>query len=376
MHRHRRWVPRRSAFSAALALAVVATLLGGCGGFRDIDKRFLVVAVGVDAPEKEGHKYKVTVKLAIPHEKLQMGKSQSIVRIEEANSITEAIRQIQAKVDKELDFAHVRLVVIGRPLVEREKIAPMLDWFLRRRDISMITWVATGQPDALSVLKMEPSYERLPGNAFFMALGQRGGESEYLVSAELFDAYRRQREIGMDPIMPIIEVLSKDEFRINTSIVLSGGRFAAALNPQETRLYNIVSGQAQQLDITVDETPHRFQMLSQQLNVDYSIHTPETGRPYMKMNVRITGVVEETEQLRVESLGAYEKMTERAAERRIRAFLRVLQEKRIDPVGFGLRYRSNQWGRKPTAEEWERIYADLEFRVAVNVDLYGKGVLK
>ncbi|UJF32365.1 Ger(x)C family spore germination protein [Paenibacillus hexagrammi] len=126
----RRPAPRSMLFLFMLILLLTAS---GCG-FKDIDKRFFVVTIGVDKPEDSSKKYAVYVKLAIPSPQERFGSNQALIVKEEANSITEAVRIIKSKVDKELEFGHCKTIILGEAMIHSD-ITDMMDWFVRRRDI-------------------------------------------------------------------------------------------------------------------------------------------------------------------------------------------------------------------------------------------------
>ena len=67
-------------FLTYLTVILICAFLGGCG-FKDIDKRFFVVAMGIDWTGKEDKPYLVTLRLAIPASKLGEGLAQEPDRI-------------------------------------------------------------------------------------------------------------------------------------------------------------------------------------------------------------------------------------------------------------------------------------------------------
>ncbi|WP_158593995.1 Ger(x)C family spore germination protein [Cohnella faecalis] len=160
----RRWL----ACAALLGL----TLCGGCG-FKDIDKRFFVIATGIDLTGKTDTPYRVTLRLAIPYTKTESGEAHTEVETIEGASVAEAIRKLKSHVDKELDFAHCRVILLGKSLAEAG-FADSIEWMSRRRDIQQIAYLGIAMPDANSLLKVKIKSERYPGNAFFLMFGKEG----------------------------------------------------------------------------------------------------------------------------------------------------------------------------------------------------------
>src|SRR5690349_17935436 len=104
-------------------------VLSACG-FKDIEKRFFVVSIGVGPSKDSPNEYQIVS--------------------QEANSISEAVRIIKTKVDKEIDFSHAKVIVFSESIVKNKGNAGMYYWFTRRRDIQKIAWVNIGRPSALA----------------------------------------------------------------------------------------------------------------------------------------------------------------------------------------------------------------------------------
>lgn len=169
-------------------------------GFKDIDKRFFVVAMGIDRGSKSDT-FRVTLRLAIPSSKIESGETKTEVESFEAPSIAEAVRHLKALVDKELDFGHCRVILFGKPLME-DGVSSPLKWLSRRRDIAMVSFMGMAEPDAFQVLKLHPQSERYPGNALFLTFGSEGTESSFTLTEYLFDWARRQRKPVKTAICP------------------------------------------------------------------------------------------------------------------------------------------------------------------------------
>ncbi|MCK9860197.1 hypothetical protein CFI03_016575 [Paenibacillus sp. ATY16] len=73
-------------------------LTTGCvsTSFKDIDKRFFVLAIGLDKEEVDGKdKYLVSLKLAIPSAKFEVGDMKSQIISQTSDTIPEALRMIR-----------------------------------------------------------------------------------------------------------------------------------------------------------------------------------------------------------------------------------------------------------------------------------------
>jgi spore germination protein KC len=129
-------------------VCLLVLTLTGCG-FKDIDKRIFVVSVGVDPAKKSDKKFLISLKLAVPN--IQEVSNEFVIISEEGDTIAEAVRIMKAKVDKELDFSHAKLIVYNEKILKPEIEKNLYYWFIRRRDFQEMSWVAIGKPSAQDV---------------------------------------------------------------------------------------------------------------------------------------------------------------------------------------------------------------------------------
>lgn len=202
-----------------LLLLILIEMLSGCG-FKDIDKRFFVVATGIDLSGNEKKPYRVTLQLAVPSPKIEPGASKTQIETIDAESISEGVRMLKSYVDKELDFGHCKVFIIGKKLA-RTNYADLLQWMNRRRDIQRVADIAIGKPDANTLLHVLPISERYPGNTLFLSFGADGTESSYMYVESLSDFARRASEEGLDPLMPVIMKDNQESFIINRTALFA-----------------------------------------------------------------------------------------------------------------------------------------------------------
>ncbi|MBP1154180.1 MULTISPECIES: Ger(x)C family spore germination protein [unclassified Paenibacillus] len=351
---------------------VLFTLVSGCG-FRDIDKRFFIVMMGIDKGESKH--FRISLKLAIPTANIQPGQAKYTIVTKEADTVSEGVRLMKADVDKELDFGHTKVIVFGKSLAS-ETFDGGLDWFFRRRDIQQICYVAIGEPSALDILRQSPKTERLPGNSLILSFGMEGTESSHIVTEYLFDFYRRLKETGKDPYLPIIKT-REDAYEINRVAVYDKKKVKAILTPEETRLFNQLVRRFPHFELSVEEGNPPFTISVQHFDYTYSISTPPNGKPSVDLNVIMRGFAEESRGMLFDKdWTVLEAAAAKAAEGRYVQLLKKLQKLRVDPVGFGLRYIATRHNGPKDWETWRRLYPEIAFHVKVKVKLEGTGLIK
>lgn len=364
-----------SRLNAVLSLLLLACSLSGCG-FKDIDKRFFAVAAAVDPADNPERLYKVTLKLAIPSPSERFGSNDYTLVSEETDSIAEAVRKIKSKIDKELDLGHLKAIVIGRKLVEKGDVGTLLDWFVRRRDVQNVAWVAVGNPTGEAVLDLKPATERLPSNMLFMSFGQVGTETAYIVSEYLFDFRRRLKERGLDPVLPIIQPRTEKQVLINRVAILDKEKQRLVLEPLETKILNSFFQGVGKYDIHVNMEGGFFVIAAENVRGSFTIHKRQ-GKAVVQLTMRIHGIIEESSVPVVkEDLPKYERTTEEQVKARVKELLEKFQKANVDPIGLGLRYRARHTGDPEQVwKEWEQLYPDAEFEVYAHVKLKSTGQL-
>ncbi|MFC5468360.1 Ger(x)C family spore germination protein [Cohnella suwonensis] len=349
----------RKLFSAAALLFAFAAL-AGCG-FKDIDKRFFVVTMGID-PGSRPDTVRVTLRLAIPSSKIDSGEANTEVEVEEAPTIAEAVRHIKALVDKELDFGQCRVFLLGKALLDKG-VGESMEWMLRRRDVQMISFVGIAEPDAKTVLSLHPKSERYPGNALFLSFGNDGTESSYAMTEYLFDWARRMTETGKDAYMPVIRIdKDRNSYRIDKVAFMDKKKLRLTLDPEETQLYNLSGPRFGKKVLAVPVNGTRVVMSL--MNVRTSVRIEGGNKPVVRFRVRANGAMEEIPiRFKNGDLQAIEREMEAQFNEDLDKLLCKIRDAGVDPYGFGLRYLASVFGGSKQWAYWKEKYPSVDFRV-------------
>lgn len=353
--------------------SLVIFVLGGCG-FKDIDKRFFVVALGIDASEDEEKPYRITLQLAIPSPSIEPGASKTQIETIDAPSIAEGVRMLKAYVDKELDFGHCKVYIIGEK-VAKANYQDALEWMMRRRDIQNVANIAIGRPDAETLLRVKPVSDRYPGNTLFLSFGADGTESSYTYVEILSDFSRRATEDGLDPLMPVIMKNKEESFIINQTALLDKKRIKLILAPTEAQIYNQLAN-----DFTKSSMHGMFEgadLVVAITNIRSKFHIgKQNGRDTITMDVKMKVVFEEAPKgIFSDQWTSVQQTLNQEYAKSCVALLRKIQKAGVDPIGFGLRYRANH-PKSDAWKEWESIYPNIEFVVRPNIIIEGTGLIK
>ncbi|WP_027092058.1 Ger(x)C family spore germination protein [Cohnella thermotolerans] len=356
----------------AFLVFLLCSLLSGCG-IKDIDKRFYVVTTGVDWSGNPEKPYRISVRLAITSAKVESGSSQTQIQTIDAPSIAEGVRHLKSFVDKELEFGHCRVFILGKTLLDRGDPEAMT-WFVRRRDIQMVSFFGVGDPDALSVLKVKPVSERYPGNALFLTFGNEGSESPYTVTTYLFDLFRRHFERGLDPVLPVVK--SKDQtYEIDRLLLMDKKKARLILNPEETLLFNMTANQTPKSELKMPYGERRIVLTVNHTQTKMNISRDEI--PKITLNVMVSGLLEESpsEVLEKDWQGIERKLAQQFSNE-VEDLLYKIRDTGVDPYGFGLHYMSTYFGGDKAYKHWQSVYPQVRFKVVTRVKITGPGVIR
>jgi len=352
---------------------VLCMNMSGCG-MKDIDKRFYVVTTGVDLTDNPEKPYRISLRLAITSAQVENGSSRTEIETIDAPSIAEGVRHLKSHVDKELEFGHCRMFVLGKSLL-RTASPETMSFFSRRRDIQMISVFAVGEPDALSVLKVSPKSERYPGNALFLSFGNEGTESPYTITTYLFDLVRKAYERGIDPILPVIKAQGRT-YVIDQAVVLHKKGTGLLLTPKETQLYKMTTSRSAKAEVVLplDEQARAVLTVSQLRTM---IRIDRGTVPTVRMKVRVSGILEESPPGLLErDWHGLERRMEESLSGQLEDLLIKIRNSGTDPYGFGLKYLSQYFGKEKDYKYWQSVYPEVKFKVESDIHIKGPGVIR
>jgi spore germination protein KC len=357
---------------AAILLTATGLLLTSCG-YKDIDKRYFVGEIGLDQTAGRKDEITITLKLLIPSSTPKAGESSYRLISETGHTIPEAMERIRRKLDKKLELSQVKGIIMGADFAQNGyRVA--LDWLNTRTEVQKMAYVGIGKPDAANVMEYKTDSERLPGNAMFLAMSKQGEESPYIYAKNrVYDLLLRSTEPGIDPILNIMEN-KNNTLTISNQAVLDHEKLQLVLSLEETELLLLLMEKHRENSfLTLEEgsMPMTLRIKDNHLSYKFSEDTDEA--PLIRLNLKVVmdvGNKELGKQYTASDLREIEEAAEAELRRRTIKLLTKLKNKQLDPIGFGLRYRSGHWGsREQEIKAWNELYSRLEFEVHVKAKL-------
>lgn len=360
----------------SIALLTAVLLQTGCA-FKDIDKRVFVVGIGIDPSDKVRNGFRVTLKMAKPVGNVKQATAPTYAYLShDSESVAEAIRTLETRVDKVVDLGHNRIIIMHRDLLSKD-LDTFMDFFTRRGDVQFIAYVAVAESTAEEAISFEPGTETPASIALYNFFDNTGTESPYVITTFLFEFRREVLGKGINTVMPIIGIdKENDSFRINKSIILKVGEEPFELDSIQTKYLNSLINKASGFSYKIEEDDMTLVLNINEVKMKYKIILDE-GTPRIDMTVKKVGVIgESNKRLSIKHLQKYDEIVADDSKKKVIDLLTTLQKNNVDPFGFGLRYRATRLSRKDIMDEWDRIYPEIEFNVKMNIQLQGTGAVE
>lgn len=358
-------------------IIVFMSFLTGCG-FKDIDNRVFVTGIGIDPSKNDEGKYRVTLKLAIPasiKEKSNASSSYQFL-VHKGDNIGEIIQILETYTDKVLEFGHAKVILINELLLE-ENLKDFMDYLFRRGDIQSIAYIGAARGSAEDVLRTLPKGEAVVASPLIKFFGETGNDSTYVVTVYLYEIRRDFHSKGIDAILPIVEVnKSGKHLMVNKLLIVGDKGEPLELTSKFTQAFNALKNSVPGYSFKLDSDGYKLLLNMTTTKMKYNI-IKENGQPKsIKVDVQMSGVISQSNKtLLVDKLDEYNKLAAKEIKQELEKMFTNIQEKNLDPFGFGLRYRTMQLHQKGTLEKWEKAYPKLPIDVTVDVDLKSTGTI-
>lgn len=157
-----------------------------------------------------------------------------------------------------------------------------------------------------------------------MAMSGQGTESPFIASVYSYQLMRDVYEQGKDPILPVIEAEGETQFRIDKIALLDKQKVQLVLNPEESRLFNLLTRPDLRTNFPARVDESEFQYYTESSKSAYKIISSEPGAPVVRYKIKINGIVEENSTQELITHNLLEKISdagEEALEQSVEALL-------------------------------------------------------
>lgn len=359
----------------------LAVLLAGCWDGRELDKRAIVLIVGIDRTE-EG--VRVGLQLARPQAYpggaggSGGGGGQDVATVvsREGADVPEALHQLQLAVDRDLFFGHTRVVVLGEEAA-REGTWRHLQPLYGDMMLPRTAWLFVARGSSVEILAARPSLDPIPANYlthFFenRILLQRSVE----VTAGGF--HRRMVTPGVEPLAVWIAPGQPDQDAptLLGLAAFQGDRFVGGLGTESSKGWVITQGQSPpgRLPLPCPDRPGSFSVLVARSRTQLLPRLQANSVRAIMAQVHVAGRIEGiTCRADFSDPGEVQRFEEALRDKLTdlveAGFLRAQTELESDIFGVGkatYHYGHRAW---PGDERWAELFPELPVELSVTVQL-------
>lgn len=367
---------RRPTFPALLFL--LSFLVSGCWDVVDLDRRTIVMGLGLDATP-DNH---VLATAQIPLVETAPGLFGGPLAVKPFHTITSlnqttmgATYTIEDKTVKRLYLGQLKIVVVNTALAQKG-LKHFSDFLLKHPDIPPISWSALTETTAREILSVELNSKYLPANALDTAFYSKS-KSREVFPVKTWQFLKALEAGPTDAYLPIIAFDPVEKaFSITRIGVFHRERLVGEFSAHDSQALAILQGKS---SYAVKTFP-----LGNMGEIFFRRITSRTRITVQKTQPRITflvsvkakgydpGMMGNKEIYNAADFAKIEKITVRTLEKELTKVIRDLQQMNSDILGFGDTLRATRpqvW----KSLRWDRVYPQTRIRVKVNFSLQEGG---
>jgi len=216
----------------------------GCWDLNDIDKRAIVIAIGVDfadTPKSSNYEHseqiKLTAQIAIPQE-LGGGAGQPPGMGEESvwnisgvgRNISMAFMQLEKRLQYELFLGHVRAIIFSEDIA-REGINRYLNYFRNNPEFRRLSFILISENKAEEILNTYPETATLQG-VYLMNMVDKSVKKGTMPDIPFVEFVIRLVEKGIDPVAIIINSY-ENKLKFSGFAIFKGERMVGKISVEE-----------------------------------------------------------------------------------------------------------------------------------------------
>jgi spore germination protein KC len=363
----------------------IAIIMTGCWDMRDIDKRLFVGSVGIDSsdiPEKH------TITFSLPVARMIAGSQEGAgggggevkpVMLEStvASSVTEGATNLALRLNRELFFEHMRIVIIGEDAA-KQGLNDIIDPFFRQTEFNRRSRIAIAEGEAKKTLEINPWPERLKAEYLeTIFLNQNLSGKFYSI-----DLGRFMHNIHATKGNSLVSKISpnKEEVSIGGAAVIKNLRLVGWLSEEEIQGINLFLGELKGGSIEVNDSDGLGKVIFSISRANRKIKLVSSDPiPEFHLKVEVTGNVTETEErvkLDLKDLKVIEDLVSGEIKSNIIKGARKLQKDyKVDLLNlcdYMYKYHPKLW--KSYQKRWEEIFPNVKLTVDVNTVVTDIGV--
>ncbi|MGI6486466.1 MAG: Ger(x)C family spore germination protein [Tepidanaerobacteraceae bacterium] len=370
----------------ASLIGLLAVMITGCWDMRDVDRSLFVGSIGVDANDVPGE-YNIT--FSFPVARMVAGGQEAgggggkevkpvMVQSTIASSITEAATNMALRLNRDIFFDHMRIVVIGEEAA-RQGLDQIIDPFFRQAEFNRRARIAIAEGEAKKVLEIQPWVEVLKADYLETILINQTLSSKFF-SIELGDFMHNIHAMKGNSLVSKITP-NTEEVWVGGAAAIKKLQLVGWLSEEETQGVNIFLGNLRGGDIRVN---------SEELgNVTFSVMRANRKLklistepvPKFHLKVEVSGNIASTaEHTRLSSKEI--EVIENLVSQKVKSVVMKGATKLKDDLKVDLlmlcdymhKFHPKQW--KKCRDRWEEVFPNILLTVDVDTTVRDIGITK
>lgn len=374
-------------------------LLTGCWNYKELNQLAISTAIAVD--KAEDGKYEVSV-LISNAKKSQVsskeGESQTIVYTDTGNTISEAIRNINLQLSKDVYIGHLTVIIIHEDIA-KEGMYPILDYFLRDPEsVKRFFLIIARETKASDIIATLSPLESFPSQNIYFNIKSSTNSQAISPSVTFSKFVENIIKEGIEPTTPSIIALgnvedaqnsdslqeSKPEatLKLGTVAIFYDDKLLGYANEKESRGINVINNKVTSTSATFEYKDNYITVNVTGIKVKHEIEMID-NKPVVTIVFSSDAAIRELEGVEyvddVDVIKDIEEAIENNVKNVIKQALDCTQKKfKSDVFGFGnLIYKKYPDYFKNLNKDWStEVFPDLEIKIEVDVKLHTKGSLE
>jgi spore germination protein KC len=352
-------------------------LLSGCWDYLPLEEKFIVNALGIDISERDPERILVTA-MGITYNEANDSLSA------EGSSISDAIRAIRDRTDKQIALSHIQVVLFSEQIAKKG-VTPYLDIFYRDPQLRSDALVMVAKGQARDFFDSKKMKQPINGQTIYEIVASsetRVGEHAYDVKNVMFNIENSFANISL-PLLTFEQ--NQRVIRFAGMALFDDGMMVAELDERQTIGFLMLNGYLQHAVYTIgsvkvgDRTAKAvsFRIFGPKRKVEWR---EVNGQPQLHMRFSFKDEVLEIspwvpEKMRPDEFEQLEQTLENDLRQLAEEVLYIVQKRHRLEL-FDLREMARvKWGDGYHKMKWNEQFAEIPVHVEVDVQIERTGIL-
>lgn len=373
--------------------------LTGCWNYRELNQ--LAISTGIAVDKTESGEYEVSV-LISNAKKSQVsskeGESQTIVYSDTGKTITEAIRNINLKLSKDIYIGHLTVIVIHEDIA-KEGMYPILDYFLRDPEsIKRFFLIIARESKASDIIATLSPLEAFPSQNIYFNIKSTTNSQAVSPSITFSKFVENIIKPGIEPTVPSIILegdakeaqdseslqlsVPKATLKLGTVAIFKDDKLLGYASEKESRGINAINNKVNTTTATFEYNDNYMTVNLTGIKVKHEIKMVD-NKPVVTIIFTSDAAIREltgSEDVNeVHIIQDIEQAIENYVKFVLSQAVKCTQEKyKSDVFGFGnLIYKKYPDYFNNLNKDWSNeLYPKLEIKIKAEIKLHTKGSLE